>query len=139
MKLSSFIISLMVFGIVVMGMLTTFNQIFGYYNFGQYSNPHVQNLLTETNKTASEVESRVKSLQTSSGLQLVLEMFSFIFFGIVDILKQMVGTVYTLFSALNTILTETFAIPSWLTTWLIAIAVVSISLLIVKALLKWEI
>lgn len=139
MRLSSFIISMFVFAMVVMGMFTSFNQIFAYYNFGQYSNPEVEKLLKQINSTQSQIESKVKNIKSSTGIVAILDTLSFIFVDTINVLKDGISMVFVLFSNLNSILAQTLSIPSWFTAWLLGIAIASIAFLIIKALVKWEI
>ena len=139
MKFSSLVISLIIFGMLFSGFMLTFNSIFAKYELEAYSNPTVENVINQTESISSKLESRIQSLQTAQGIQLVVEMFSFVFFGILDTLKLMLSSVWGLMSAFNTFLSETFQVPSWLTGAILTLSVASFAFLIIKAILKWEI
>ncbi|HEX68876.1 MAG TPA: hypothetical protein ENG10_01095 [Candidatus Bathyarchaeota archaeon] len=139
MKFSSLVISLIIFGMLFSGFMLTFNSIFAKYELEAYSNPTVENVINQTESISSKLESRIQSLQTAQGIQLVVEMFSFVFFGILDTLKLMLSSVWGMMSAFNTFLSETFQVPSWLTGAILTLSVASLAFLIIKAILKWEI
>ena len=134
--LSDYLKGLVIFFMVFMGIFTFINVNAGKFGYQSYNNPIVNKVLSDTQQISSQMEQEMRNLQTSSGITLILDYFGVAFSGTINILKLFITTLPTTILALITNLTTTLSLPSWVSTGLFMLFLISVISLIIFVLMK---